>query len=367
MLLIDTGNLTRRKEMRAHNLTTEAARIFVLAGKAIFTIRDSRKNEAIRFTYKISKKDGSESFNGKDIYFVSVRTGAGERDYTYLGYMQDNGKTWKADKKFRIGQKAASRLYFMSLRRVLFDNNPLFPELPEGVEIWHEAYCGRCGRQLTVPESIATGIGPDCAEKMGIEMVKFSAAQKADAIERPTDELDDYYKEFKQEEKEIKAEAILRNPSRHDIDDVVNAVEVLGRMPGAPVNSRRTDRTQSEVIKQKKMERKAAQQISSHITENIEAGLIEFKQPDITPEPAKTNKDFAAALQASEIWTKTVDGKGYCTEASDLKDSNNHCPSCGKRLVWNIIPHENFKDAEGDLTHQIFNHSCGTSLTVFND
>lgn len=28
-----------------------------------------------------------------------------------------------------------------------------------------EGACGRCGRKLTVPGSIASGIGPTCAEK----------------------------------------------------------------------------------------------------------------------------------------------------------------------------------------------------------
>jgi hypothetical protein len=35
--------------------------------------------------------------------------------------------------------------------------------LPAGVEVWHEGHCMRCGRALTVPESISTGLGPVCA------------------------------------------------------------------------------------------------------------------------------------------------------------------------------------------------------------
>ena len=27
---------------------------------------------------------------------------------------------------------------------------------------WHEGRCGRCGRKLTVPESIEAGYGPEC-------------------------------------------------------------------------------------------------------------------------------------------------------------------------------------------------------------
>jgi hypothetical protein len=32
------------------------------------------------------------------------------------------------------------------------------------LEVWHEGRCGRCGRALTVPESVERGIGPECWE-----------------------------------------------------------------------------------------------------------------------------------------------------------------------------------------------------------
>jgi hypothetical protein len=35
-----------------------------------------------------------------------------------------------------------------------------------GWKVHHEGRCGRCGRTLTVPESIESGIGPECAKKM---------------------------------------------------------------------------------------------------------------------------------------------------------------------------------------------------------
>ena len=34
-----------------------------------------------------------------------------------------------------------------------------------GAELWHEGRCGRCGIRLTVPESIARGLGPTCYGK----------------------------------------------------------------------------------------------------------------------------------------------------------------------------------------------------------
>jgi len=34
------------------------------------------------------------------------------------------------------------------------------------VEVHHEGRCGRCGRALTVPESIKSGFGPECIGKV---------------------------------------------------------------------------------------------------------------------------------------------------------------------------------------------------------
>ena len=31
--------------------------------------------------------------------------------------------------------------------------------LPTFIEIWHEGKCGKCGRTLTVPDSIINGLG----------------------------------------------------------------------------------------------------------------------------------------------------------------------------------------------------------------
>jgi hypothetical protein len=67
-------------------------------------------------------------------------------------------------KKSRIGPDAPSAKAFAWL----------FPKLAAGaklddlVELYHEGRCGRCGRTLTVPESVATGFGPNCAAELGV-------------------------------------------------------------------------------------------------------------------------------------------------------------------------------------------------------
>lgn len=51
--------------------------------------------------------------------------------------------------------------------------------IPASVEIWHEGRCCRCNRKLTVPASIELGLGPDCAEDVGLGKVWADLNQAA--------------------------------------------------------------------------------------------------------------------------------------------------------------------------------------------
>ncbi len=130
---------------------------FMYAGKATFTLRNS--NSGNRFTYKISspKKQGNPL---RPVYFVNVMTGKdNEKSYTFIGSLFG---------KFAYQHSAKSSMARLSQAVQVFERFLSFPEnntLPKGIEIWHEGQCGRCGRKLTVPASILSGIGPECAHK----------------------------------------------------------------------------------------------------------------------------------------------------------------------------------------------------------
>lgn len=118
---------------------------FALAGNATLTVRSARTGQ--RFTYKVTARSR--------LYFVGVLTGADNtRDYRYLGTIFSNG--FRLTAKSKINADAPSAIAFTWLAQNWES---------ERVEIWHEGFCGRCGRKLTVPESIESGIGPVCAEK----------------------------------------------------------------------------------------------------------------------------------------------------------------------------------------------------------
>lgn len=137
---------------------------FVLAGKAGFTLK-SEKTGA-HFTYRVERADKGRG----SVYFVSVLTGPNnETDFTYAGILAPNGP------KFAFRQTAKSRLAANALSVVSFKwfwDRIVAGRLPEQCEMHHEGKCGRCSRTLTTPESIERGIGPECAEKIGIATAK---------------------------------------------------------------------------------------------------------------------------------------------------------------------------------------------------
>lgn len=128
---------------------TENIKAFVLAGTAIFTIRSTRSGQ--RFTYKVRQPNENRP------HFVRVLTGPDNtRQYVFLGTIFDN-ETYRPGKKSPISQTAPSSLAFVWAWGVIVRD-----QVPETLEVWHEGRCGRCGKKLTVPESIESGFGPHC-------------------------------------------------------------------------------------------------------------------------------------------------------------------------------------------------------------
>lgn len=132
------------------------ARTFVTAGRAIVTFHNPATGG--RFTYRVEQ--GKKIFEGA--FFVSVLTGSNnETDYRYLGMIRQNGE-FSVTRASKISADAPSAKAFGWVWN-RFAGGDL-----KGVEVLHEGRCGKCGRTLTVPESIKTGIGPTCAGKMGV-------------------------------------------------------------------------------------------------------------------------------------------------------------------------------------------------------
>lgn len=134
-------------------LANDGALAFILAGDAIFTITNTKTGN--RATYKVVKHAD------KDLWFVRYLAGAdNDNDYRYLGIINER-HNFSLTAKSAAGHDALVTRCFAWTWARLSTNMAL----PSHVEIWHEGRCGRCGRRLTVPESIASGFGPECIKK----------------------------------------------------------------------------------------------------------------------------------------------------------------------------------------------------------
>lgn len=130
---------------------------FIQGGNATFTLIS--KKTGVRFTYKAKRPDGEEITRP---IWISVLSGSdNESSFSFMGSVFPNpdGREWilKSSPKSRVTPSASS---YIGIQWLLFHLSK--GQLPETVEFWHEGKCCRCGRKLTVPESIAQGIGPEC-------------------------------------------------------------------------------------------------------------------------------------------------------------------------------------------------------------
>jgi hypothetical protein len=140
-------------------------RQYVLGGSATVTLVSAKT--LTRYTYKLSLKKGS-----KDFFFVALLTGPdNQEDYRPCGTLRQQWRNTdliysvKRAPRYEWTHGAPSitgfRWFVKQLNRGEGEINPQ-------VEVWTSGRCSRCSRILTVPESVALGIGPVCRDKAAV-------------------------------------------------------------------------------------------------------------------------------------------------------------------------------------------------------
>lgn len=135
--------------MKTHKLNNSDALKFMFAGNSIATFVNTKTDN--RFTFKVKQKKYT------NLFFVSVLTGADT--YTYIGTVVSG--EFRHGKKSKITKESQSVRVFQYVLTNLINSS-----LPNFVEVWHEGRCGKCGKTLTVPSSIANGLGPECIKTL---------------------------------------------------------------------------------------------------------------------------------------------------------------------------------------------------------
>jgi hypothetical protein len=130
---------------------------FLLAGNSLFTLKSARTGQ--HYTYRCTQSDD------KKRWFVSAMVGSdntNRKAFLYIGQIvAGSNDTFSTSRGTKLPAHS-KRLQAFSV----FWNKAMNTDdetLRAGLEFWHEGRCGKCGRTLTHPESIETGIGPVCA------------------------------------------------------------------------------------------------------------------------------------------------------------------------------------------------------------
>lgn len=147
----------RKTPVTRKSITPANFRNFIFAGRSVFTLENSASGNYITFRIKAIKKQG-KVVPGQ--YAVEARVlGDGTSGYGFMGFLNiDRGsfKEWGSTPKGSVAYKTF--YWLMKNLGRLEDFNSLV--------IYHEGSCCKCGMPLTVPESIDSGIGPECNRKM---------------------------------------------------------------------------------------------------------------------------------------------------------------------------------------------------------
>lgn len=145
-------------------------RKYILGGNALFTVVFGELVGRRTFRVKSGKKDRNSNWStgnqDRSIYWVSLKIapGNGFDDFITIGRLQQdiNGEYLFQPKLDSNGRGHFAGVLFQSLWKPLENGARVHP----GYEFYHASSCCVCGRTLTVPSSIQSGIGPECEGKM---------------------------------------------------------------------------------------------------------------------------------------------------------------------------------------------------------
>lgn len=139
------------------------------AGKARFTLIDNTGKR--RWSFQVTKLQPREEYGSgyygtpAPVFVVGVLTGSDNtRHYSYLGTMRTFGPVAvRTTAKSKFAESSVQyRAANWALKHML--NNDHEQILNKGFEVKWAGTCARCGRVLTVPSSIDSRLGPECAK-----------------------------------------------------------------------------------------------------------------------------------------------------------------------------------------------------------
>lgn len=142
----------------------ENALDYIMGGNSTFTLVCNNT----RYTYKILERFLAD---GSSIYAVFILSGPDNvNNYRQFARIKVIDGMPKLE---LLGRTTNIIEYFEYIKMLYY--GLLFQDYSKisDWQVWHTGRCSRCGRLLTVPESIENGIGPECATKVNTFIDNF--------------------------------------------------------------------------------------------------------------------------------------------------------------------------------------------------
>lgn len=131
---------------------------------ATFTVVNEATGNRITLRTRKPKLTDKDKAAGRDEntlpVFVDVMDGCDNvSHFSFIGTLRGG--------RLALSAKAKAKAADAKRAKVILDWTLAAAEREElrTVRVLHEGCCGRCGRKLTVPESIDTGLGPECGNR----------------------------------------------------------------------------------------------------------------------------------------------------------------------------------------------------------
>jgi hypothetical protein len=143
-----------------HEVELSRLNEIMFAGKSIFTVENI--NSGNWFTYKVESVKKKKGDLETSVHFVSVLRGENNtKDYMFIGTIfgyKNKGKVYRHSENSHAGKDALSAKVIDWIVRNL--DKPF-----NSIKIYHMGMCCKCGKELTTPDSIRSGIGPKCGNR----------------------------------------------------------------------------------------------------------------------------------------------------------------------------------------------------------
>lgn len=149
--------------MNLHRMTDVSdIRKFVLAGRAKFTLESVKTGKHYTFRSRLFEETKEKPENER-IWWVDILSSGGK--FEYLCRL----KAGKVSVKYGQPRTKPVEAVDWFIRRVWH----LQADSLQDVNFYHTNQCGMCGRELTTPESVTKGIGPECSKKLAADGFLF--------------------------------------------------------------------------------------------------------------------------------------------------------------------------------------------------